>query len=213
MQNKFRIVLADDHELLLHGISRLLKEVPTLEVVAQARNGFEAMDCIKKHRPHLAILDLNIPGQDGLNCLQKIKQNYPEVKTLVLTSYNQPELVAEVKRLGSDGFLVKNSTSLELKATIEKILSGETCYPENQQLKTIENESIFFDDFLKKYQLTKREVSIIRLVCQEMTSKQIADMLYLSELTINTHRRNILRKLEIKNIVALINFAKQNQLV
>ena len=211
MTNK--IVLADDHQFLLEGIMNVLKELPSLEIVAAVNNGFDLMDAVAKHAPQLVILDLNMPGYDGLQCLQKIKAATPKIKVLVLTNYNQPELVEEVRKMKADGFLVKNSSAAVLKDAIEIILSGQEYFPDAADLKTIPDESYFFDDFLKKYQLTKREVGIIRMVCKEMSSRQIADSLFLSELTVNTHRRNILRKLEIKNIAGLINFAKENQLL
>ena len=93
------------------------------------------------------------------------------------------------------------------------ILSGKKHFPAAIKLKAVNDDSFFFDEFLKKYQLTKREVEIIKMVCKEKSTRQIAAELFLSELTINTHRRNILRKLEVKNVAGLMNFAKQNQLL
>lgn len=211
MQNK--IVLADDHQFLLEGILAVLKDVPHLEIVATAQNGYELMEAVAIHNPQLVILDLNMPGYDGLQCLEKIKLNFPATKVMVLTNYSQPELVEEVKKMQADGYMIKNSSATELKEAIENILSGEKHFPAANELKALPDDSYFFDDFLKKYQLTKREVGIIRMICHEMSTKQIAGDLFLSELTVNTHRRNILRKLEIKNVAGLINFAKQNLLL
>ncbi|MEO6612736.1 MAG: response regulator transcription factor [Chitinophagaceae bacterium] len=208
-----KVVLADDHQFLLEGILTILKEEQTLTIVAMAQNGFELMDAVAKERPQLVILDLNMPGYDGLQCLQKIKANYPDTKVLVLSNYSQPELVDEVKKMQADGYLIKNSSAAQLKEAVADVLSGKKHYPTPHELKTTSDESYFFDDFLKKYQLTKREVEIIKLICREMTTRQIAAVLFLSELTVNTHRRNILRKLEVKNVAGLVNFAKQNQLL
>jgi DNA-binding NarL/FixJ family response regulator len=208
-----KVILADDHQFLLEGILTILKEDSTVEVVATAQNGFELIDAVAKHNPHIVILDLNMPGYDGLQCLKKIKIDFPLVKVLILTNYGQPELVDEVRKNKADGYLIKNSSAAILKEAINSILSGGNYYPDSRQLKTVPDDSYFFDEFLKKYHLTKREVEIIKLVCHEMTTKEIATTLFLSELTINTHRRNILRKLEIKNVAGLVNFAKQNQLI
>lgn len=208
-----KIILADDHQFLLEGIMTVLKELPALEIAAAVNNGVDLMYAVAKHAPELVILDLNMPGYDGLQCLQKIKADFPLIKVLVLTNYNQPELVEEVRKMKANGFLVKNSSAALLKQAIEIILSGQEFFPEPGELKTVPEDSYFFDDFLKKYQLTKREVGIIRMVCREMSSRQVADILFLSELTVNTHRRNILRKLEIKNVAGLINFAKENLLL
>jgi DNA-binding NarL/FixJ family response regulator len=209
----YKIVLADDHQFLLEGIQAVLKEMPEVEIVATAQNGYELMDAVGQHKPAVVVLDLNIPGYDGLQCLQKIKTDYAGIKVLVLTNYNQPELVEEVKKMQADGYLLKNSSAIQLKTAIKEIIDGKKHFPAVSELKTVPDDSYFFDDFLKKYQLTKREVEIIRMICREMSTKEIAASLFLSELTINTHRRNILRKLEVKNVAGLINFAKQNQLL
>lgn len=208
-----KIVLADDHQFLLEGIITVIKDLSNLEIAATAKNGYELMDAVARYLPHLVILDLNMPGYDGLQCLKKIKTNYTSTKVLVLTNYSQPELVEEVKKMRADGYMIKNSSAIELKEAIEIILSGEKHFPAAKELKTLPDDSYFFDDFLKKYHLTKREVGIIRMICHEMSTKQIADNLFLSELTVHTHRRNIHRKLEVKNVAGLINFAKQNLLL
>ncbi|MEO8171696.1 MAG: response regulator transcription factor [Sediminibacterium sp.] len=208
-----RIVLADDHQFLLEGVTAILKEEPSLEVVATAQNGFELMELLTHHRPDLVILDMNMPRFDGLKCLDQIKERFPTVKVLVLSNYSQPELVEEVKKKKADGYLIKNSSAAELKEAIAVVLSGTKHFPEAEQMNQVADDSYFFDDFLKKYQLTKREVEIIKLVCHEMNTREIAATLFLSELTIKTHRRNILRKLDLKNVAGLINFAKQNQII
>ena len=210
---KIKIVLADDHQFLLEGISAVLRELPGVEIIATAQNGFELMSAVKSHQPEMVILDLNMPGYDGLQCLKKIKENFVATKVLILTNYNQTELIEKVKKMEADGFLLKNSTSMELKSAIEKIIGGEKHFPLIKDKQISSNSSFFFDDFLKKYQLTKREVEIILLICKEMSTKEIAAKLFLSELTINTHRRNILHKLEVKNVAGLMNFAKENQLL
>ncbi len=185
MTNK--VILADDHQFLLEGILTILNEEADLEIVATVRNGYDLMEAVAKHKPQLVILDLNMPGYDGLNCLQRIKTNFSDTKVLVLTNYIQPELVEEVRKMEAEGYLIKNSSAAELKECIKTILNGGTCYPPPGELNSIPDDSYFFDEFLKKYQLTKREVQIIRMVCQEKTTKQIAIELFLSELTIKTH--------------------------
>lgn len=210
---KFKVVLADDHQFLLEGIMMLLKDDPTIEIVATAINGIELMTTVAREKPALVILDLNMPGYDGLQCLEKIKKDFPGTRVLVLTNYGQPELVEEVRLRQADGYLIKNSTAAELREAVSCILEGKNFFPEAHLLKTVPDDSYFFDEFLRKYQLTKREIEIIRLICREMSTREIASALFLSELTINTHRRNILRKLEVKNVAGLMNFAKQNQLL
>ena len=204
--------MADDHQLLLQGISSVLKEVEDLSVVATAANGFEVLEAVPRYQPHLVVLDLNMPHYDGLKCLQELKKNYPTIKVLILSNYSQPELLDEVKRLGADGYLNKNSASAELKGAVLEVLSGQKYYPAADEARPLAEDSFFFDDFLKKYQLTRREVEIIRFISHGLSTKEIADKLFLSEFTISTHRKNILRKLDTKNIAGLVHFARQHQL-
>jgi DNA-binding NarL/FixJ family response regulator len=209
---KFKLILADDHAYLVEGILSILKEMTHVEIAAVAKNGFELMEAVAIQNPDLVLLDLNMPGYDGLQCLQKIKAGYPSTKVMVLTSYTQPELIEEIKKLQADGYLSKDSSSTQLTEAIDKILSGKKYFP----ALVISNGSespFFIDGFLKKYSLTRREVDIIRLICREMSTKEMAASLFLSELTINTHRRNILKKLDIKNVAGLVNFAKENNLM
>lgn len=209
----YSVILADDHQFLLEGVMSALKEQSFLEVVATANNGIELIDLVFKHRPDLVILDMNMPGYDGLQCIDRIKTDMPRTKVLVLSNYNQYELVNEVKKRNADGYLAKNSSAGDLTGVISKILSGQKYFPASGELESLPSDSFFVDDFLKKYQLTKREVEIIRLVCEELSNREIANKLFLSELTIKTHRRNILRKLDIRNVAGLVNFAKQNRLL
>ena len=210
---KYKIVLADDHRFLLDGITTVLNEMPGVEIVATTYNGFELMEAVAREKPELVITDLNMPGYDGMQCLKKIKTNYAGIKVLVLTNYTQPELEDEVKKMQADGFLNKNATAAELKEAVEIILAGQKYFPAANELKALPDDSYFLDDFLKKYQLTKREVGIIRMISREMSTKEIAAELFLSDLTINTHRRNIFRKLDVKNVAGLLNFAKQHMLL
>jgi DNA-binding NarL/FixJ family response regulator len=208
-----KVILADDHQLFIEGVKTVLEEIQDLEIIATVNNGADLMDRMKISDPALVVLDLNMPKLDGLKCLQEIKRTKPQTKVLVLTNYSQPELMNEVKQLGANGFMVKNSSASELKDAVRRILSGMKLFEEVQKSPVLDEGSYFFDDFLKKFKLTRREVDIIKLVCRELSSKQIAAELNLSEFTVSTHRKNIQRKLNIKNVAGLVAFAKEHQLV
>lgn len=208
-----KVILADDHQLFIEGVRTVLEEISGLEILATVNNGADLIDKMQVENPDLVVLDLNMPKVDGLKCIQEIKKIKPVTKLLVLTNYSQPELMAEVKQLRADGFMVKNSSASELKVAVIKILAGEKLFEEVQKTPVLDEGSYFFDDFLKKFKLTRREVDIIKLVCRELSSKQIAAELNLSEFTVSTHRKNIQRKLNIKNVAGLVAFAKEHQLV
>jgi DNA-binding NarL/FixJ family response regulator len=207
------IVLADDHQLLREGVRTILKDLDTIHITAEVTNGTDLLTHLKSHRPDLVLLDLNMPGQDGLNCLSVIKELYPSVKVLVLTNYNQSELIDQVKKMNADGFLVKNSSSAELKEAVVDVLNGHKRFHQSKPVEKSSEPSHFVDDFSRKYQLTKREIEIIRLICKELSSKEIATELFLSEFTVNTHRKNIFKKLNVKNVAGVVNFAKANNLL
>lgn len=210
---KNRIILADDHQFMLEGVQSILKEDTSLDIVATAQNGHQLIDAVIREKPDLVLLDLNMPGYDGLQCLEKIKQGFPGIKVLILSNYSQPDLVNKIKKMQADGYLAKNSSANELRDAIGTVLSGGFYFQQTEESPVVPENSYYFDEFLKKYQLTKREVGILRLVCQEMTTKEIASALFLSELTVNTHRRNILKKLSVKNVAGLVNFAKQHNIL
>jgi DNA-binding NarL/FixJ family response regulator len=208
-----RIILADDHQLFIEGVRTVLEEIEGVEIAATVNNGIELMEKVRSMQVDLILLDLNMPKLDGMKCLQEIKSEKPQIKVLVLTNYNQPELIGEVRKLKADGFMVKNSTASQLRDIVLRVLGGEQLFAEGQKAPVLDESSYFFDDFLKKFKLTRREVDIIRLVCRELSSKQIAAELHLSEFTVSTHRKNIQRKLNIKNVAGLVAFAKEHQLV
>ncbi|MBO9153775.1 response regulator [Chitinophaga sp. GCM10012297] len=204
-----RILIADDHQLLTDGISAVLAEHPGWEILEPANNGRELLERLATAQADLVLLDLNMPQLDGIRALEIIRGQYPSLKVLVLTNYNQPQLLAEVRKLGANGYLLKNSPASVLKTAIGVIVEGGTYFEELRAQET-QLPSYFLDEFMKKYQLTKREVEIIRMVGSELTSREIGTQLSISEFTVNTHRKNILRKLELKNTAGLLNFAKHH---
>ncbi|HEY0653079.1 MAG TPA: response regulator transcription factor [Chryseosolibacter sp.] len=208
-----KIILADDHQLFIEGVRTVLAELNDVSVVGTVNDGEALMKKVRSEDVDVVLLDLNMPKLDGLKCLKEIKATKPAIKVLILTNYNQPELVDEVRKLEADGFMVKNSSASELRDAVVRLIAGEKLFSEGQKSPVLDETSYFFDDFLKKFKLTRREVDIIRLVCRELSSKQIAAELHLSEFTVSTHRKNIQRKLNIKNVAGLVAFAKEHQLV
>ena len=203
-----KIFIADDHQLLIDGLTSFFKELDGFEVIGHANDGLVLLQEIATKVPDIILLDLNMPKMDGMATLKNIKANYPNIKVIIISNYHQSQLIKETKALGANGYVLKNGSKSDLLSAIETVNSGKMYFPEEEE-KT-NNNSVFADEFMKKHQLTKREVEIIRLVCQELNSKEIAEKLFIAEFTVNTHRRNILSKLGMKNTPALINFAKQN---
>lgn len=206
-----RIIIADDHQLLIDGLTAVLQTESQWKVLEAVNNGQQLLDRLANAGADLVLLDLNMPKLDGIQTLTILRKRYPDVKVLVITNYHQPQLQSEIRKLGAAGYLLKNISADLLKAAITTVLEGGTCFDDYTTPPPASDEW-FPDDFMKKYQLTRREVEIVRLIGRELSTKEIADQLFLSELTVATHRKNIMRKLEVKNTAGVVNFARTWQL-
>jgi DNA-binding NarL/FixJ family response regulator len=167
---------------------------------------------LREQAVDLVLLDLHMPQLDGLETLRVLQKELPTLKVLVFTNYNQPKLWREARSLGARGYLLKSCTAQTLKEAVLTVSDGGTWFDEGEAVQESEDPA-FTDDFMKKYQITPREVEIIRKIAQGYTTKEIGEQLYVSEFTVNAHRRNICRKLDIYTPVGLVNFAKEHGLV
>jgi DNA-binding NarL/FixJ family response regulator len=159
----------------------------------------------------MVLLDLNMPKLDGIETLKILKKDFSRLKVIVFTNYGQPKLIREIRELGTHGYLLKNAGSTVIKEAVAVVAAGGVWFQDVQAEK--EPDSLLTDDFMKKYQLTGRETEIIGKIAKGLTTREIANELFVSEFTINTHRRNICRKLNIHSPVGLVNFAKEHGLV
>jgi two-component system NarL family response regulator len=204
-----RLLIADDHPLLVSGLVAVLRELPDVNVLEPVENGRQLLDHLRHTPADLVLLDLNMPKLDGIEALKSLKNAFPQTKVLVFTSYDQPKLIQEIRELGAEGYLLKNVPSGVLKNAIRTVAAGGTWFEAKKP--TVSSDLV--DDFMRKYQLTGREVEIIRLVGRGLTTKAIAERLFVSEFTVNTHRRNICRKLAVETPLELLRFAQEHGLV
>jgi len=211
MQTK--ILIADDHPLVINGLLSILKDEKELELITPVNNGHELLQSIAKYPPDLIILDLNMPKLDGIESLGILKDDFPSIKVIVLSSYNHSEIIEIVKKMGAKGYLLKDTPYHELRQSIFDVINGTDWVQNTKTELEAETSSYYIDNFMRKYQLSKREVEIVGMIARGCTSKEIGDNLFISEFTVTTHRRNILRKLNIKSIAKLVLFAKENGLV
>lgn len=209
------IVLADDHQIIIDGISNLLTEEADIDIVAECNNGQEVLDCLKKSKPHLVLLDLDMPIMNGLECAQKARENYPDVKIAILTMHEEKALIQKFIALGVQGYFLKTIKKKELIHAIRTIADGEEYFPSavTKALVSSEKEMIDVTQSPLLGNLTSRELEIIKLVAQGSTNKEIGDQLHISPRTADTHRSNLMRKLNLKNVADLVRFAFQNKLI
>jgi DNA-binding NarL/FixJ family response regulator len=206
-----RLIIADDHPLLVDGLKRVLEEIPGAEVTDCVSNGAQLISSIREKPADIIFLDLHMPRFDGIEALKIIRDQFPKLKVIVFTNYNQQKLTREIKALGASGFLLKNSTSETIKEAVVSVANGNTWFTESGPGQGNIPDA-FADGFMRKYQLTGRETEIICMVAKGLTTKEIASQLFLSEFTVNTHRRNICRKLNLFTPVGITNFAKAHGL-
>lgn len=210
-----RVIIADDHPVVVQGIKDVLGENDRFCVVATFNDGRALLQSPILASADVLLLDLNMPGVDGLQALNELGKLELSLKVIVITTYLSSQLVQQCIAAGASGYLVKSEDLYQLTKMIDDVLAGNTVFPDfSQQKPHAENNFSYFDEFLKKYKLTKREVEIIRLVCGDLNSKEIADKLYLSTFTVQTHRRNIVKKLRLDDSkISLYRFASENGIV
>ncbi|MFZ5972770.1 MAG: response regulator [Bacteroidota bacterium] len=199
MQQPIRILLADDHPIVVEGVQEILKTIPHTVVVGIAHDGLQLLELVRSQPADLVILDVNMPHHDGLECAYILKLEFPQLKMLFLTMYHDRSLVNQMIEAGAHGCILKSKGSRELREAIARIMEGKS-----------------FFDFIPdpaesdqdKVKLSSREIEIIRLLVKGTTNGQIAEQLFISEHTVKTHRKNILRKLNIHNISQLSQYAR-----
>ncbi|WP_422355929.1 response regulator [Roseivirga pacifica] len=204
-----KIILVDDHSILLDGLKKLIQEDDMLQVVDAAANVPDAVRTICKHKPDLVITDYNLGEDDGLNLVRKVKRLEPTTKFIVLSMHDESHLVKEILKEGIDGYVLKKDTKKELLEAIYAVRAGRM-YLSND-INTMLVRSLQEPDQGKI--LTNREREILQLIAKEYSNKAIAEELFISERTVETHRKNIFRKTQTSSIVGLIKFAYANNLI
>lgn len=204
-----KIVLVDDHSLILDGLKKLLEEDDMLEVVDTQSNVPDAIRSIDRHKPDLVITDYSMGDDDGLGLIQKTRRLYPNMKFIMLSMHDEAHLVKEVLKEGVNGYVLKKDTKEELLAAIYAVRGGKM-YLSND-INAMLVKSLYEPDEGKL--LTAREREVLHLIAKEYSNKNIAEELFISERTVETHRKNIFRKTKTSSIVGLIKFAYANNLI
>ncbi|MGB4973237.1 MAG: response regulator transcription factor [Cyclobacteriaceae bacterium] len=203
-----KILLVDDHTILSDGVKSLL-EKKDYEVVFQADSAERALDFLKKNEVDLMITDFNMPGMDGLSLIHLVKRINQNVKIIVLSMHDEVHLVKEILKAGVNGHVLKKDTQNELLQAIREVQAGKVFLSNDINRLLIVNLQNPDEGKL----LTDREREILKLIAREFTNKQIAEELFISERTVETHRKNIFKKTATTSLVGLIKFAYANNLI
>ena len=209
------ILLADDHQIIIDGISGLLENEPEINIVATCNDGLEVLEQISFFSVDLILLDLDMPKMNGLECAEKVLINYPNIKIAILTMHEEKALIKKFIELGVKGYFLKTIQKGELIHAIKTIAKGGEYFPSDVTRALIRKQTIEPDvtqsPLLKD--LTQRELEIIKLVSHGFSNKEIAGKLFISPRTADTHRTNVMRKLDLHNVAEIVRFAFQNKLV
>ncbi|HTF17805.1 MAG TPA: response regulator transcription factor [Chryseolinea sp.] len=205
------VLIADDHQMVIDGMKALLSEEHDIQIVGEALNGDEALAFLKSgNLVDLIILDINMPNTDGIETARAIAHNYPATKVLILSMHNKPIYIKQLIEVGVSGYILKNAGKEELLSAIKNIQSGKE-YFSSEVTKAIFN-SLKNSPTSTESQLTKRELEILRLLSKALTTSEIAEKLFLSPYTVDTHRKNLLSKLGLRNTPALVRYAIEHGL-
>lgn len=212
---KIKVLLVDDHELIREGIKNSLVDQESIQIVGEAQNGEEALSFLNENFVHVVIMDISMPYMDGIAATKEIVGKFPKVNILILTIHNEVSIIQEALKAGALGYLLKNTNISKLKEAINQVANDGTYFsPEisekimNQLIKgKAERESDFH------IKLTKREIEILKLISDEFSNHEIADKLFISQRTVDTHRRNLIQKLQVKNTAGLVRFALKNKII
>ena len=221
LPSTIRTMIADDHPMFAEGLATILKEQDsvTFDVAAVVNRGDKVVQMLRRTKPQLLLMDMNMPGQDGLEVLQEVRKgHFRDLKIIILTMYNDSKLAKEVLQNGASGYILKSSDSLTILNAIEEVLDDRTYVSDEVGLNGVampktEEEARFEDKFINKHSLTKREVEILRLIAQAKSNKEIGSELYISDQTVTVHRKNLMRKLNCNNAASLMKVAYEVGLI
>jgi len=203
-----KVFILDDHQVIIEGISSLLRDEKDVEWMGGSRTPEEMMAFLKRAQPDIILLDVNLPQKSGLDLCREIKEQYPAIEVIGLSTSDQPSIIRKMQENGASGYLLKDAGKHEIIAAIHAVSRGKTFV------------SFSVAEVLKKRmpkeglpKLTRREKEVLELIAEGLTNQEIAARLFLSSTTIDSHRRNMLTKFKVRNVAALIKIAMSNHLI
>ena len=209
-----RILLADDHELVRAGIRALVEKLPFVQVVAEAKDGREALRLVKEHKPDLVLMDVAMPGLNGLEATARFSKEFPEVRVIILSMHANEEYVREAINAGAAGYLLKRSAAAELEHAITAVARGEKYFsPLVSGQVTTDRMRHTTADRASIERLTPRQREILQLIAERHTTKDIASILNINIKTVETHRAQLMTRLGIHDVPGLVRFAIKAGLV
>lgn len=208
------VLIADDHEIVRFGISTFLSSSDDIEIVGEASTGEECIELFQKTHPDICILDIDMPDKDGIETTKAIREFNADTKILILSMYVNKEILRDALEADINGYLLKNTEKADILHGVRAIIKGQQVFSDpisDLMKKSFLNKN--HNPSANNHQITDREQEILQLIVDGLTSKEIAEKLYISPRTVDTHRANLMEKLELNNIAELVRYAIQNELV
>ncbi|MFA4741084.1 response regulator [Vibrio vulnificus] len=211
MDKPIRVVIVDDHQVVLDGFMARLEMEPEIDVVGTASNGLEALDVVKQHKPDVVLMDISMPILNGIEATRMIKAEWPEAKILMLTMHDNREYIMKVMQEGAVGYMLKEISAEKMVQAIKTVNQGSTYFCESV------TQTLFTQEIVPAAQrpnpLSRREEAVLKLVAQGHSSKKIATLLEISYRTVETHRNNIKHKLDLNSTAELAKYALEQGLI
>jgi DNA-binding NarL/FixJ family response regulator len=207
--NKIKLLLADDHQIIVDGLRSLLKSTDEIVVAAEANNGREALRILDLLEIDVVLMDIDMPVMNGIDALKEISVRFPKIKVIILSMHNEAGMIKSLISLGANGYLLKNCAQDELVNAIIKVATGQSYFSSDVTLSLLNPEQNKQAEEL----LTERETEIIKLIAEGFSNKEIGSKLFISHRTVDTHRTNLMKKLSVSNIAGLISYAIKTGIV
>ena len=211
-EQRSSVVICEDHKIVYTGLKLILDQSEDFEIVGHAQTGKDLLPLLEQSKANILILDLNLPDTDGFSLLKSVREVNRNIFVIILTMYQDLHLIQRAKDEGANAYLLKNVSNEELLEALRQV--SHTSFFVTKALQTEgDHQEIFKDEFSQKMKLTRREIEIIRLLAMGNTSQQTSVSLSISPHTVDTHRKNIFRKLKINNIADLVRFAHDTKII
>lgn len=213
--DKLRIIIADDHHILLDGLKALLQKQKDIEIVGMFSDGKAVSEALPGLQADVALLDINMPEMNGHVLTQLICEQYPSIRVIILSMYDDAGHIMEMIEAGASGYLLKNITDRELLDAIRTVAQGKLYFSSevSEKITTLAVQQQKKSEEPEEPRLTDRELEVLRLIAEEYSNARIAEQLFISERTVETHRKNMLRKTSNKTIVGLLKYALERQII
>lgn len=209
-----KILIADDHQLLIDGLKATLEGIDDFSIVGEAYNGYQVLEKLDEGlEVNVILMDINMPKLDGLECTKAVIKKYPQIKIIALSQYDEKRFVKRMVKNGASGYLLKDSGKDQLEKAIREVYAGRKYYCERLSIRLVEQELKDENTSALFPKLSKRESEVLNLICKELSSQEISEKLFISFHTVESHRANLMYKAGVKNTAGLVRWAVENDFI